>query len=391
MRQKKRFEREHQRQGFLLVLFLFGLPPMILLGQIGLMRSLSETRSAAGSLTASQAFYLAEMGVDQAIVQLRQNPSLTSYTWANTAGLATGMGTSSCTITNPGGTRRLLQGTGTMPSTGGTPGAQQTIQLVADVTPRLFEQAIFGSTEVELRTVNVDSFNSNNGPYNPLNPGSNAAVRTNSADAAIIRLRDTTVNGNAVVGQGGNPFAVITTETSVITGTRTAAAQNLALPPVTIPPSLVNLGDLDVRGGPPVVLAAGSYWFNSIRLENTQLQTTGPVTIYVSGSAALGFAVEVRHTTVAASDQRPSNVSIVVQGGERVRFRDNSTLYGTIYAPNGEVEFKDGPEMFGAVVASKFSDEDCDALSKIHFDEALAGQSLVAGQAGDVVVRSWSQ
>ena len=382
MRQKRWRGRGRRRQGFLLMLFLFGLTPVLLLGQIGLMRSLGETRSAAGSLAASQTFYLAEMGVDRALVQLRNNPSVTSYTWSQTNNADLATRTSNCTITDLGGTRRLLQGTGST-SSAGAPTTQQTIQLVVDVMPQLFEQAIFGSTEVELRTVNVDSFNSNNGPYDPLNPGSNAVIRTNSTDAAVIRLRDTTVNGNAVVGQGGNPFAVITTQTSVITGAQTAAAQNLALPPVTIPPSLVNLGDLNVNGGPPVVLAAGSYWFTSITLANTQLLTTGPVTIYVSGSVA------VQNATIAASDQRPANLSIVMQGGGGAFH--NSTLYGTIYAPNGEVQFKGGADIFGAVVARKFSDEDSSALSEIHFDEALAGQSLVAGQAGDVVVRSWSQ
>ncbi|GEM_PF-5450500 len=97
------------------------------------------------------------------------------------------------------------------------------------------------------------------GPYGPLNQGTNGDVRTNSTEGDAIELKDAAINGDVLVGAGGNPFAVIRTENTTISGVREAATQNLDLPPVTVPPGGVTTGDLTLSNNQIVTLPAGTY------------------------------------------------------------------------------------------------------------------------------------
>jgi hypothetical protein len=189
-----------------------------------------------------QSFHLAESGIDQAIDALETNLAYTgtagdvTYTkniLINGVTKTITLGTINVLVTTPdqqNPNRKKIVSIG-------NPNADATVQIktfrkiitYVDLIPqKMFQFAVFSDEDFSLNgntTVTVDSYNSNNGPYNALNPGNSGDVGTNSTGANMVSLiGNANVNGSVTVGKGGDPNTVIEVSPgATITGSTSAS------------------------------------------------------------------------------------------------------------------------------------------------------------------------
>jgi hypothetical protein len=114
--------------------------------------------------------------------------------------------------------------------------------------------------------------------------GSSLKVRTNTVTANGVSLSsNATIQGDVVVGPGGNPATVISDPDRVM-GTKSAAPQALSLPAVTPPSGLPNRGSVTISG---VETISSDGRYSSLTLKNATVQIQGNVTIYVTGDMTI--------------------------------------------------------------------------------------------------------
>ena len=336
----------------------------------------TELQSAQRSQASLQAMYAAEGGVDQAIVQLRSNPN-----WAGGSGALGATTTYAVAVQSLGGNRQRLTVQGSSPLFQGT--VSRSVEAIVQTTPAsLFPGAMFGNQSVEISgNALTDSYDSSLGPYGPGTAGTAGDVGTNAVASGSVNLSgNAKVKGNATVGVGGNPSAVIrVTGNATITGTRSSASTPTAMPPVTIPGGLTNRGTLQVNGNSTVTLPGGTYWYNQITINgNGQLAFTGPTTLYLSGQ------LKIDGNGMATAGNRPPNLVIYVAGHDEMEITGNGVLYGAVYAPQSEAEIKGNGRLFGAMIGRE-------AVSKgngaVHYDQAL--RQAGGGSGNQVQVLSW--
>ncbi len=96
-----------------------------------------------------------------------------------------------------------------------------------------FETAIFADATIDLKNGTVVDW------YNFGENEGNLQIGTNSTEPASIDLKNgATVNGDVVVGAGGDPDVVINSTWATITGETYALTERYELPPITVPQHL---------------------------------------------------------------------------------------------------------------------------------------------------------
>ena len=150
----------------------------------------------------------------------------------------------------------------------------------------------FGGTSL------VDSYDSCAGPYDdPLNSGSNVTVGTNATGVDALTLSvNSVLNGNAVVGLGGDPTTDITVN-GAITGTTSAMSAPRDMTPETMPtggtPETLTLTGSNVKtlGSP---LTAVTYRLPELKLgSQSKGYIDGDVTLYVDGNFSIKASAEL--------------------------------------------------------------------------------------------------
>ena len=401
--------KKNRASGFVFFMMLLVITGLIVEVEVGLMRSVMGLRTSNQFLSRQQAFQLAEAGLDAKIAQLLDtDTSNDSATLQQT--LSTGE-SYSVTLTNLGSAVWQLTSVGTA-----TSNMSKTLQMVVEITgTKVFQQAIFGTNELRVKDSSslVDSYRSTLGPYNgaivPSDPvyGSTnksmpgnaqsyqAAIRINSTGSDAMRLEgNINVYGDAIVGAGGNPSTVIRQEGgALVWGQKKAASSNVTLDPVTVPSGLTNSGDLALDGQ-SVTLQAGTYFFNSIDLDNgANIVTNGQVVIYVqnatrveAGSSMRGRIGGVDTPSALSVMTLPSASCTTNPDTCELRFR-NSTLVGTVYNPTGPVRFDLSSQVYGAAVGKEARNVEG---SQFHFDASLT--SVSANRApSQIHVRFWKE
>ena len=436
-------------RGFLLVATLFIITGLTALIGVSPSRSTTELLANNRFVATQQAFHIAEAGVDAALVEFTSGgadrvPNFSrAEGWADQANNACDPG-ESCTTTFSLGTAAvtvrvsdIATSPTTITSTGATAGSQQTIEMVVEPPPpSIFEQAIFGLEGVRLdQGIIVNSYDSTKGPYtlapDTTNRKEHGDVRTNSTETNTLTLnRNVQVFGDVLVGAHGIPSVVINQSQGVqVSGTEQAASNNLTLPAVQIPAGTPCGGPLDVpRGATQTVnLNIGPFCYSSISVQrdatltidgngritlgdnartdlttapNSTIQFNGNVTLVagevnVGEQLALGTAATLKlYATESASlkgfintGQDPKDLSIVYTGTSPMTLTQSTSFYGTIYAPNAEVDIHQHGDFFGSVVARQVS---LDQNGRYHFDESLR-KDKTEGVVDQARVRSWRQ
>lgn len=222
------------------------------------------------------------------------------------------------------------------------------------------------------------------------------AVGTNSREAGAIELKSgVTVNGDVVVGVGGEPSTVIDNHGATVTGTSYASRQKYDLPSIVVPPWLDALPLRWPIDETITLTTSGKY--SGINLKPGRILTIdGPVSLYCVGDMTLGNLAEVRIvdanpdaslTLFLGGDYEGKNDSTLnnlTRDPKRLRIycldscismklKNSTTFYGAIYAPKADVTFNNSTAAYGAVVAQNFEQKNSAAF---YYDASLRDVSL---------------
>jgi hypothetical protein len=217
-----------------------------------------------------------------------------------------------------------------------------------------------------------DSFDSRNGPYHSINNrGHRGDVSTDATAAGSVSVEtNSTIDGSALVGPGGNPTTAIANN-GTITGTTGVEPSIWNMPFSQIPPGVVNQGPLSVSGNRTYVLSEGTYWFSSISVTgNAQIKATGAVQIYVTGIADIGG------NGVATANNLPPNLLIYgtvdptdsTKKCTVVKIHGNGDFYGAVYAPAAAMDVYGNGAVYGALTGDNAK---VNGNGGFHYDESL--------------------
>jgi hypothetical protein len=172
----------NERGSILIVAYVF-LAIALTLQAASLLISINEQRNAERTVRLSSAFQMAEAGLDQAIVELRDDSS-----WEGVDYTAVGSaGGYEVEVTDIDGSLRQIIATGHYPANDPTAPGYQSRQIEAYVAasqPAIFEYALFAANTIELDSnATVDSYDSADSAYGGDNVGSEGDIGSNSTSA----------------------------------------------------------------------------------------------------------------------------------------------------------------------------------------------------------------
>jgi len=230
---------------------------------------------------------------------------------------------------------------------------------------------------------------------------------TNSiASGAFTFKNSSIINGDVVVGVGGNPDLVIDDFGATITGDTSALRESNVLPPISVPQWLESLPTSGTIQNDSTVTNSAKY--SSINLKNSNtLLIDGDVILYVTGELILGNSAEVqidndaslilylggnlegkKSSTVNNLTEDPKKLQIYcLDSCEKMVFKNSSDFYGVIYAPNAEVIMNNSADLYGAVVAKDFELRNSGTFN---YDASLRDAS-VNDEAVHFVVTHWQE
>lgn len=204
-------------------------------------------------------------------------------------------------------------------------------------------------------------------------------VGTNSTDAGTVVLNvSAIINGDVVVGAGGDPDVVIDDLLGTITGDTYSLTEMYELPMVEVPESLELLPSGGILNDTTTIVGPAKY--DEISLTNNRVVTIdGPVSLYVVGNMTVDNTGEVRIVDAGSNPDAYLTVYLggdiqVVNSGlvnnlaadakklkvycldscENVTLSNSVDFYGTIYAPTADVVIDNSTNVYGAIVAESF-------------------------------------
>ncbi len=217
----------------------------------------------------------------------------------------------------------------------------------------------------------IDSYNSNSGfypgiPEDCTGAGNQGSVAVNSTAKDKISISTGDINGDVTVGVGGDPDKVVN-KPSQVNGDINVASEPLEYPQVTVPSGLP-CSPLKVVGGGDVPIGPGVFCYTKLELiGGSTLTTAGKVTIYITDT------LKVTGGGFVNTGGDPTDLLIVVTSNKKVDYSGSNDFYGSIYAPDSNVEVTGGGQFYGAAVGKeiKFS-----GGSSAHFDLALMSKTI---------------
>ena len=269
-----------------------------------------------------------------------------------------------------------------------------------------FEPAIFTDTTINLKDgATVDW-------YNYGEDEKNLQIGSNSTEPASVDLKNgVTVNGDVVVGVGGDPDVVIRSGWATIAGESYALTERYQLPPITVPETLQSLPSGGTLKNSTTITSSGKY--DRIYLKKGKIITIdGPVVLYIIGDVIIKNSAELQ---VVGADTNPDASLTLYLGGDAevknsgainnkardakkvkiygldgcqsIILKNGSDFYGAIYAPNADVEMMNSADVFGAVVAKSFEQKNS---ATFNYDASLRDVSI-NDEAVRFVVKQWQE
>lgn len=253
--------------------------------------------------------------------------------------------------------------------------------------PSLFQYGIYATNSISLsgdKTSGFDSYNSNQGAYGGSNVSSAGAIATASTAIESISLKNTTVNGSALVGDEGNPGTGIKLQHATITGQAATLPDDWELAGMPPLPETYTEIDLSNVTGTLAPLPAGNYHCTSIKISGGgTVPTSGVVKIYVEGS------IDIAGNGITVPENHPGNLTLFATGSVSVKVAGNGSFYGGIFAPNSAVTANGNGDIFGAIVSKSF---ETIGNSAVHFDLAMKeNQPVDPNQTNIVRITAWQE
>jgi hypothetical protein len=274
----------------------------------------------------------------------------------------------------------------------------------------LFEHAILTRDTLTLKSGTiVDGYNS----LDPSDTDADVDIGTQStANSSIILNNGVTVEGDVIVGIGGNPDTTIK-DLGATTGDQYAATQDDPLPQIS-PPTLPNMGSsITAKGNTITLTPTDSGEYTDIDLKNDKtpgvLEIEGEgVTLHITGDIQLGNSCEIVVTEGSSliiycdgnitcgngsgiNSENPPNVASTLQlyatgNSEQILdIKAKSAFTGVIYAPNANIDLYAGGDAYGSIVANKFEFK---SGGNYHYDKALR-KVEIDDQGVRFVVKRW--
>ncbi len=268
-----------------------------------------------------------------------------------------------------------------------------------------FELAIFADAGIDMGSGAVVNW------YNYTDDDENLQVGTSSIESGAIELKTgVTVNGDVVVGVGGDPDVVIDAGWATIAGETYALSESYEWPTITVPEALQQLpSGGTLSSSTPTITTSGKY--DGINLDNGAIVTIdGPVVLYITGQVIIKNSAELQvddtnpdtslilyldgnlecQNTSAVNNQSRDAKKLKIyglNGCQSMIFKNNSEFYGAIYAPNADVIFHNSADGFGAVAAKSFDQKNS---ATFNYDASLRDVSI-NDEAVRFVVKQWRE
>jgi hypothetical protein len=298
----------------------------------------------------------------------------------------------------------------TISSVGTAGQAQRTVYATLELEG-LFEHAILTKETLILKANTiVDGYNS----LDPLDTDIDVDIGTQSTlDSSIILNTGVIVEGDVIVGLGGDPNTVIK-GAGTTTGYQYSAIEEESLLLIT-PPALTDWGvDITATGEIITFGPADSGQYGNLILTKGgavgALEISGDVVLYLTGNVDLGESCELVikadssltlyidgdiHCRAGSSvnnetpPEDPKNFQ-VYGTSETTQYFDikaKSTWSGIIYAPNADIDLYANSDFYGSVVANNF---ELKAGGNYHYDEALR-EVEIDDEGVRFVVKRWHE
>lgn len=390
---------QSKKRGFAIALAMLVVVILLAMGtgllKLGLSSRIFSIRTAS-DITAQCA---ADAGLAKALFEM--NGKLKAELWdESTMPLGTNISLPNCdavysyTVTGNLGSGYTIQ------STGNSDQAQRTVSCTLQLQGP-FEAAIFTEQHLYMKSgATVDWYN-----YDA--DDRDMQIGTNSTVPSSVVLKNTSIiNGNIVVGMGGNPDDVIIDNGATINGETFTLTQIYELSPVTVPGSLESSPSLGIIRGNTTINNSAQY--SSIRLPaNKKITIEGDVTLYIAGDVILGNSAELQIaenaslTLYLGGDFEGKNSSMVnnlnmdphklkiygLDSCTSIGFKNSSDLYGAIYAPNADVVMFNSADMYGAVTAKSFEQKNSGTF---YYDTSLREVST-SDEAVSFTITNWHE
>ena len=370
----------------------------------------TSNRYAVSKTESSQAFWMAEAGLQRAVWEYKNNScanfvqqgTVTACTNCTCAGkaktLAASIGSSGDYDILINNINSKMQSTGSYPNRT-SPLAKRTVHLESSSA---FTNAAFAKGQMTIgNNVTVDSYNSNLGPYGGGNQFSTGGVASNGTSAGIINLgQNAIVKGDASTGPGGT--IVYGNANTQVLGTITHT-NSVVILDISVP-SIFNGtpgGTLTISGTPPS-MGTGNYQYTNISMSNNSvwnIAANSTVNIYLTAATAFstgnGITINIPSTskliiytdgtfifgnnpTINNLSQIASNFyiySTLSSAGNGVQLSNNGTTALAIKAPNTGVLINNNGNVYGAIIGARVTVSGT-SNSFVHFDQALIDPPL---------------
>ena len=188
------------------------------------------------------------------------------------------------------------------------------------------------------------------------NLGSNAEVRVGN---------NTSINGDVALGPAGDYDGGAS-----VTGSVTRLSNAMNYPP-TETPDVSSAGSLILSQNQTLTLAAGTYNYTTIDLDNgATLEFSGPATLYVTEAITFN-----NNGSLLSGDGKPSHLRVRLVGAARFEVKNNATIVADVYGPQARFEANNDTEMRGALIASevKFGNN-----AQLYYDRKLDAAGAAA-------------
>jgi len=270
----------------------------------------------------------------------------------------------------------------TIVSTGTYQDTQITVESVMTRAAMVHEYAVFTQGNLLLRSsATVDWYNGGSGDA-PLKIG------TNSAELDKIKLGiGSYINGDVLVGVGGDPDVVIRDLGGSYAGAAYAQSENNPAPSVVVPDDLASVASQGDIAHNVTITNSGKY--DRINLGNAEtLVIDGQVALYVTGSVILDKSAQIEIKEGASLvlyvdgnvegkvgsqfnnlTKDPRRFKLLgTETCEKVELKNSGDMHTIIYAPQAEMALYNSATVWGAVASRTAK---LDASASLYYDASL--------------------
>jgi len=242
--------------------------------------------------------------------------------------------------------------------------------------------ALFVQDDVVLKSfATIDWYNNETGD-DPLKIGTNSA-----GTGKILLYNGAFINGDVIVGSGGDPDSVISNGGAEYTGEAYVQSANRAVPSVSVPADLVSGVSKGEVTGNTTISQSGKY--DSINLGNGKTLTIqGNVELYITGDVVLGNSAEIEIEEGASlvlyvdgrvegknsskfnnKTENPRALKLLgTDSCTSVILKNAGDMYSIIYTPEAELSLHNSATVWGSITSQTC---ELDNSATLYYDASL--------------------